>query len=208
MTTQSADPSPKGGLASASDSRFVFGTPIGVDVGLKNLATLAPATAGPDVEEARVVHIEAVEAAYRALAESGEAAINCREAVLGEALQAHLTRITHEAMGYAQAFESPILVLEDLSLRDRPLRELITDGAEPECWIFPTLQNRLVELARAVGVPVATVDPAYSTRECHVCQQFARVENDVIHCTTPECPVGEVCRDKSAAVTLARRAAD
>jgi transposase len=75
-------------------------------------------------------------------------------------------------------------------------------------WLLPTFRKALVERANEVGLPVARVDPSGSTQECHSCGEVGDVGSKMLKCTTPDCPVGEVCRDRSAALTIAQRGLD
>lgn len=72
-------------------------------------------------------------------------------------------------------------------------------------WLVSAFQSVLVDHALDAGLPVARVDPEYTTKQCHECQQFARLEGDVIECGNGGCPVDEVGRDLSAALSIAGR---
>ena len=81
----------------------------------------------------------------------------------------------------------------------------IDAGADLECWLFPAMQRQLAVAAREAGIPVSVIDSQYSTRQCHECDQFVKVGSSMVTCTTADCPVGTVCRDRSAAATIAKR---
>lgn len=187
------------------DSRFLSGTPVGVDVGRRNLLVLAPAPATADVAEGRVVHDARIEHCYTLLGRRPDGVTSWFGAILADHIQRLLDDVVQEAIAYVQSFDMPILVLEDLGYPQRSLEDCITDDAEPECWLYPTVHERLIEAAHAAGIPVMETSKKYTTRQCHVCGQLARVDDRTISCTTTDCPVDEVCRDRSAAATVANR---
>ena len=125
---------------------------------------------------------------------------------LAQQLTDALDAAAHEALAYAQSFDMPpVLVLEDLDYAERSLTECVTEHAEIDCWLLPTIQERVVETAHAQGVPVAVTSPEHTTQECHVCGKHSRLRKTEIRCTNERCPVKTVCRDRSAAVTIAKR---
>jgi putative transposase len=186
-------------------SVVVSGTPIGVDAGLHHPLALDPADTNADLNETRAFAAPELQPAYEQL----QAQHDARDAVATdnrmEQLRECVDGLARGALDYVRSFDLPVLVVEDLSYHDRELGECVVEGAYLECWLYPTLLGELTERATAAGITVVQTDADYSTQQCHACADLAVVEDETIRCTTPECPVGEVCRDRSAAVTLARR---
>lgn len=191
-------------IPAPADTGFVTGTPVGVDVGRRNLLVLAPATDDPRVEEARIVDGDRLEERYAMLQQRGAAGGHV-DAVLADRLLAGADDAAREALSYVETFEAPVMVLEDLGYPDRSLDACVAESAAPECWLYPALHQRLADQARRASIPVLTTSPKYTTRQCHVCDQFARVGTEVLTCPTDDCPVDDVCRDRSAAATIAKR---
>lgn len=178
-------------------------TPIGVDAGLKNLAVAAPAEAGPLVEDALVVDGDRVRELW---AEAQEVVPEFGYADHYRALfRGEFASAAADVVGYAREFPSPTLAIEDLNHASQRLEAALQAGGDGHLWILPAFLDELVDAAAATGVPVVQVDPKYTTRACHACQQFASVRDGVIECPTEGCPVGVVCRDRSAAVSIANR---
>lgn len=200
------------------------GTPIGVDVGKRNLLTLAPVAAGASLEESRVITGPDVDDLYDDLCRRQKEAVEL-EALVSEdhqldqgvlhptteaavdGLHSMIEKAIENALSYAESFEMPVLVHERLSYHERTLAECVASGSEVDVWLYPTIQRSLVEQAQRRGIPAVFTSNKYTTRACHVCDQFARVERKTITCTTEDCPVDEVCRDRSAAASIARRVA-
>jgi transposase len=86
------------------------------------------------------------------------------------------------------------------------LTECARGQTEAGAWILPTLRDRLEDALSTEDYRVERVDATYSTQRCHVCEGLADVGQATISCETENCPVDAVCRDRSAAATLARRA--
>jgi len=192
-------------------------TAVGVDVGVRHLYAAAPGTAGDEIEDATVLggdHIrrrldtlaEATGALQATRFDTTEAEAQVFAAVWGQ-LYGQLHSAAARVLEYVQEHPAPVVVLEDLPYTGFTLWERrLAD--KPGVWLLPTLQDVLSFRAATAGVPVVFVDPEYTTQQCHLCGKLAHMENETIQCTTADCPVGEVCRDKSAAVSIARRAFD
>jgi len=106
---------------------------------------------------------------------------------------------------YVRRFNRPILVLEDLSTCRQSLWEQ-RSTADVGMWLLPTLQQALAVKADQAGIPVRYVDPEYTSQECHVCGDLGNLENEALECASTDCPVETVCRDRSAALSIAQRA--
>ncbi|MGB9931555.1 zinc ribbon domain-containing protein [Haloarcula amylolytica] len=188
-------------------------TPIGVDVGEKRLVAAAPADADPD--EAFVIDGEPLRERYDILVEATRALQGAWfDTTRGEAqlfaamyhqLRPQVFNAAHRLVRYADEFATPLLVLEDLGHDVRPLWDWRT-ATELGAWVLPALQTAIAEVALEVGLPVTYVNPKYTTQQCHECLELGRLEGGDVVCTTDDCPVEAVCRDRSAAVTIAGRA--
>ncbi|WP_241431856.1 zinc ribbon domain-containing protein [Natrialba chahannaoensis] len=191
----------------------VESTPIGVDVGVKNLIAAASVDATP--ESAFVLTGDHLRRRHDVLVEAMRALQGTKfdttdgQAQLFAALWHQIRPQVYDAavrvVHYARQFTAPILVLEDLPHATVTLWESRAD-TNLGSWLLPTLQHAIIVKSRATGIPVVYVDPSNTTRQCHVCGTLASVKQDVIKCTTDDCSVETVCRDWSAAVSIAQRA--
>jgi len=190
--------------AVSGDSPLRAGTPVGVDVGLRNLLAVAPASASADISEGAVFDDDRIEEYYTTLEHvpdpSGHTAT-----ILAHKLHRVLNDVAQDVVAYTESFDVPLLVLEDLGYPDRSLSDCIESGAAVECWLYPAVQRAVIEAAADAGIPVVAANEKHSTQQCHGCLDFARVGDETIQCTTEDCPVETVCRDLSAAVTVAQR---
>lgn len=188
-------------------------TPVGVDIGVKDL--IAAASADGDVESAFTIEGDHMRKRHEVPVEAMRALQGAKfdatdgQAQLFAALWHQIRPQVYDAavrvVRYAGQFAEPVLVLEDLSFCETPLweRRMISDVGT---WLPPALQHAIAVKARDVGVPVRYVDPKYTTQQCHVCGELGSVSQDTVECTTEDCPVGTVSRDESAALSIAQRA--
>ena len=98
-----------------------------------------------------------------------------------------------------------MLVLEDIGYVQRSLVECVREQMGVDCWLLPSIQQRLVDLASKANVPVAVTTERYTTKECHICGKHTKVRDETIRCWNDTCPVESVDRDRSAAVSTARK---
>lgn len=198
--------------ASDQPKQGVPGTPVGVDIGVKNL--IAAATAGSDPASALVIEGEHIRDRHELLAQGmralqwvdfdttdGEAQLF---AAFWQQVRAQIYEAAVRVVRYARQFVAPTVVLEDLSFCESSLWERRT-APEVSVWLLPTIQHAIAEKARGAGLPVAYVDPEGTTRECHRCGAATVIDQDFVKCAAEGCPAGEVQRDRSAAVTIAER---
>jgi IS605 OrfB family transposase len=189
-------------------------TPVGVDVGEKTL--VAAGTPGMAVEDVRTVDGAPLRRAFRRFAamqrafafahwETGPAETMLTAAVWVHRLKPEIYDAAHQAVAFARQFTAPVVVLEALEQPMRPLWAYRRGQRDFGDWLLPVLQQALVEVATDAGVPVAWVDPRGTSRECHRCGQAGELENETLDCRNLECPVTVVDRDRSAAVSIARR---
>ena len=188
-----------------TDTRLSFGIAIGVDVGRRNLLTLAPGTAAPEIDEALSIGTRGIEEHYAELRDRHDRGWGVDEVLAGQ-LDDVLTASAMRAIAFALSFdEPPVLVLEDLSYDERSLDDCVTSGAGADCWLLSGIQQRLRGLAREQDIPVAVTTEENTTKECHVCGDPSKIRDETLKCTTEGCPVDVVDRDRSAAVTIAKR---
>lgn len=187
-------------------------TPIGVDVGVKNLVTVA--AAGGGLEDALLRDGDAVRRELSSLADSTQALryapgqSSAAEVQLFAArwhrLRAILYDVATDVVEYAQQYAAPVLVLEDLEPDCEPLWTHRTDK-KPGNWLMPQVQQAIVRRAEQWCVPTAFVDARFTSQECHECGAIGELGNDTVRCTASDCHVGSACRDRSAAVSIATR---
>ncbi|WP_363463642.1 transposase [Halogeometricum borinquense] len=115
-------------------------------------------------------------------------------------------KASREAVEYAQQFENPVIVLEDLSY----IREHLDYGKwmnrRLHNWAFARLTGRIEDKARDAGICVRFVNPAYTSQTCHECGHIgSRSSQAMFRCTNDECWVTEYQADINASVNIARR---
>jgi transposase len=186
-------------------------TPVGVDVGTKQLVAVATASATVDEaivvdgERARRVHAAFTEATHRlqerAVAET-----------LGDVVWRHWRRLRREfqaaaeaVLAVAQRHARPVVVLEDLPQRRQPLVACRHGNLRAPTWIPPAVQAIVADHVVDAGVPVTYVSPEFTSQNCHQCRQPGKLSDNTVRCTTDDCPVERVDRDRSAAVSIAKR---
>lgn len=186
-------------------------TPLGVDVGVKNLVTVASADAGLDdalTRDGSAIRREldtladSTQALWHAPGDSNTAEVQLL-AARWHRIRAILYDVAEDVVEYARQYVAPVLVLEDLEPDREPLWEHRTRNVG--MWLMPTIQAVLTDRATDAGVPVTHVDPTFTSQECHRCGEIGELENDTIRCLSTECPVETVCRDRSAAVSIGQR---
>lgn len=191
-------------------------TVIGVDLGVKRLLVAAPADSDPDVPEPLVVGDGVERDLYNALGDTlgrlDRRAVDTAEAE-AQAVESYRSLLrqrfglaTDALVEYADQLGADVVALEDLQYESGTLAECARGATEAGQWVLPAFRDRLEATLAAEGYHVKRVDATYSTQQCHVCGEIADVGRGTILCETADCPVGRVCRDRSAAVTLAQRA--
>lgn len=188
-------------------------TPVGVDVGSRQLVTVA--TASDDVDEAITVsgvYAECVYSEFCSATQRLDTAPEFDDTALGEVVarywdlfRATFEHAADEAISYARQHPAPVLVLEDLKQKPRPLRDCAHGNLRFGSWCPAVVQEVLADRALDAGVPVIFVPPEYTSQECHRCGEIGELENKTLTCTVPGCPVDDVDRDRSAAVSIAKR---
>jgi putative transposase len=114
-------------------------------------------------------------------------------------------KASRQAVEYAQRFEKPVIVLEDLQY----IRESLDYGKwmnrRLHAWAFARLQGRIEDKAREVEIPVEYVNAAYTSQTCHECGHIGRRNGDEFRCSNDECWVTEYHADINAAANIADR---
>lgn len=115
-------------------------------------------------------------------------------------------KASREAVEYAQQFEDPVIVLEDLSY----IRENLDYGKymnrRLHSWAFARLTERIEDKALEAGIPIEFVNPRYTSQTCHACGHIGRRGSQAeFTCTNPECWVSEYQADINAAANIAGR---
>ena len=112
---------------------------------------------------------------------------------------------SRQAIEYARRFNQPVIVLEDLT----DIREELDYGKwmnrRLHAWAFARLQERIEDKALEAGIPVAYVEPAYTSQICHECGHLGDRTGDEFQCSNSKCWVTEYHADINAAVKLADR---
>jgi len=115
-------------------------------------------------------------------------------------------KASRQAVEYARQFDSPVIVLEDLSY----IREQLDSGTYMNLrlhgWAFARLTDRIEDKAADAGIPVRFVNPAYTSQTCHICGHIGRRGSQAeFRCTNGGCWVTEYQADINAAANIAGR---
>ncbi|WP_436927606.1 RNA-guided endonuclease TnpB family protein [Halosimplex amylolyticum] len=198
---------------SASDTEW---TPVGVDIGDAALVTVChrderSTPTAPDIysdEASQVRHLRKTyfTATRRLQRRESERIIEEYGDSLWERIDHIIHRVSRQVVERAQQVENPVLVLENLQY----IRENIDYGAfmnrRLHGWAFAKLHAQIQYKAEETGIPVATVNPRNTSKECHACGELGtRPEQGTFCCMNDECWVGEYQADVNAALNIADR---
>ena len=115
-------------------------------------------------------------------------------------------KASRQAVEYAQQFDDPVIVLEDLSYIRENLDYGVYMNRRLHGWAFAHLTSRIEDKAAEAGVPVRFVNPAYTSQTCHACGHIGRRGSQAeFRCTNDECWVSEYQADINAAANIAGR---
>lgn len=95
------------------------------------------------------------------------------------------------------------IVLEDLSDMSR-LGSYSTERRRFSEWSYYRLEQCIRDKAEPYDIPVATIDPAYTSAECSRCGETETTIRESIHFECPECGY-EQHADANAAVNIAKK---
>jgi len=114
-------------------------------------------------------------------------------------------KASRRAVEYAQQFDDPVIVLEDLTY----IRESLDYGKwmnrRLHAWAFARLQGRIEDKAFNAGIPVEYVNAAYTSQTCHACGHVGHRDGDEFRCANEDCWVTEYHADLNAAANIAGR---
>ena len=199
--------------ASTDIGQSNLNTTIGVDLGVKHLVAAAPVNGsvasaftinGDHIRNRHDILVEAMTALDSAIFDTSDGQRQLF-AAMWQQFRGQLFDAAVRVIRYVRRFNRPILVLEDLSTCRQSLWENRT-AADVGTWVLPALQQAIIAKADDAGIPVRYVDPKYTSQECHNCGDLGHLENDTLECMSTGCPVETVCRDRSAALSIAQRA--
>ncbi|OYR58638.1 zinc ribbon domain-containing protein [Halorubrum halodurans] len=187
-------------------------TYVGIDVGEKTLAAVAPAgTPGEAVEVGAEGRIRGywnhLRKTTQLLSETPGVPANAEAAVLASEwrrMREHLEEVIDDVLDVVEQHPHPILVREEFNSSPtaawchRHSREL---GG----WLIPTLIEAIDQEAAARGVDVVGVEPDWSSQVCHRCLERGRLERETFRCQNESCGVDYLDRDVNAALVLADR---
>lgn len=188
-------------------------TPIGVDVGTRQLVTVASTDA--ELTDAVVVDGDRVRDLYAKFTAATHRLTRRDEHVesLGDVVWRYWRRFRREfraaadaVVEYARRWPAPVVVLEDLPTERQPLVACRHGNVRCARWVPPVVQAIVAERVVDAGLPVTYVDPTDTSRACHRCGTRGVLAAHTLVCEAPGCPVDTVDRDRSAAVTIAQRA--
>ena len=187
-------------------------TYVGIDVGEKTLATVAPAGAAGEAVgvggQGKIIgYWRHLRKTTQLLDETPGVPPNAEAAVLASEwrrIREHLGGVVDNVLDVVEGHPQPILVREEFNVSPsaawchRHSRELGT-------WLLPTLIEAIDQEAAARGVDVVGVEPDHSSRVCHRCLEHGRLERDTFRCRNTSCSVDNLDRDVNAALVLADR---
>lgn len=108
-------------------------------------------------------------------------------------------KVSRRAVEYAESFDNPVIVLEDLSY----LREKLDYGKfmnrRLHAWAFARLQGRIEDKAIEAEIRVEYVNAAYTSQTCHACGRLGRRSQQAeFVCPHDDCHVSEFHADINA----------
>lgn len=191
-------------------------TPIGVDIGEATLVAVchrddggsptAPKLwndAGKEIRRLRKEYFSAT----RRLQRRGSVQISKE---YGDAIWKRIDHVIHsvtaQVIEYADEFDNPILVLEDLT----NIRENLDYGTflnrRLHGWAFAKIQTQIRYKAADRGILVETVNPAYTSKTCHQCGEIGHRPNQAtFQCCNSDCWISEYHADLNASLRIADR---
>ncbi|WP_058825789.1 RNA-guided endonuclease TnpB family protein [Haloferax sp. Q22] len=188
-------------------------TPVGFDIGESKLLTGCACQNGTPTQpyiydggRARQLRKEMFTTLRRLQKRDAEWRIQERFDHYQNSLTDIVEKASRQAVEYAQGFENPVIVLEDLSY----IREHLNYGKwinrRLHNWAFARLSGRIEDKALDAGIPVRFVNPAFTSKTCHACGHIgSRSSQAAFQCQNPECWVTEYQADINAAANIASR---
>nr|WP_233357336.1 transposase [Halococcoides cellulosivorans] len=116
-----------------------------------------------------------------------------------------IEKASRQAIEYAERFDKPVVVLEDLSYIRDDLDYGEWMNRRLHAWAFARLQERIEDKAREAGLPVEYIRPEYTSQTCNECGHVGYRNGDEFRCQNDECWVSEYHADINAAINIADR---
>mgnify|MGYP000403795916 FL=1 len=117
-----------------------------------------------------------------------------------------LHTVTRGVVEYAESVETPVLVLEDLTYIQESMDYGDYMNRRLHGWGFAKLHAQIRYKAVEKGIPVETVNPRNTSKECHACGEVGyRPKQATFKCTNDDCWVGEYQADVNGAINIADR---
>lgn len=191
------------------------GTPIGIDIGEQSLVT---ACALDDETPVRPILIDGAESkrlrkelftTVRRFQRRDVAdwRIDERKRTFQNTFTDIIEQTSRSVVDYAETFDDPIIVLEDLDGFRYGLDERKFLNRRLHTWPFGRLQRRIHDKAVEAGIPVQFGSPVHSSTTCHACDvEGTRPDRGTFECTNTSCYVTEFHADINAAANMAKRA--
>ncbi|WP_458210596.1 RNA-guided endonuclease TnpB family protein [Haladaptatus sp. NG-SE-30] len=191
-------------------------TPIGVDIGEASLVTVchrdergsptAPSLWNDEGRKVRQLRETYFTATRRLQQRGSERIAESYSDKLWKQIDDIIHTVTSGAVAYADQFENPVLVLENLTY----IRESMDYGAfmnrRLHGWGFAKIHAQLCYKAAEKGIRVEMVNPRNTSKECHVCHEIGyRPRQAMFKCSSDGCWVGEYQADVNAALNIADR---
>jgi len=186
------------------------------DLGVKRLLVAAPADTGPTIPDAHVADggvskdlfdgLGATLAAFDQFRTDTSEAEAQTVADYRRLLRQRIGLAIVDLLDYLEDIGADVVAVEDRQFHDRDLVECARGTAKAGEWLLPTVREHLEATLPREGYQVRRVPVEYTTQQCHVCGELVDVGEATVRCDVEACPVDRVCRDRSAAVTIARRA--
>lgn len=187
-------------------------TPIGVDIGETALVTgCALSDTRPispvRVDGRRAKHLR--KEMYTTLSrlderDAAEWRIQERFDYYRNALIDIIEKASREIVEYAKDFNEPVIVMEDIDVGGEQLHEAMFEHRRLNMWSFNRLVERIAEKANDADIPVAFVDPAYTSQTCHQCNHIGE-RDGAFECENDACWVSTYDGDINAAAVIAKR---
>ncbi|WP_143420322.1 IS200/IS605 family accessory protein TnpB-related protein, partial [Halorubrum lacusprofundi] len=117
-----------------------------------------------------------------------------------------MEKASRDAVENGKQFESPVLVVEDLTYIRGRLDYGKYMNRRLHSWAFARLQGRIEDKATEAVIPVEYVNPAYTSQPCHSGHRLGRRASPAeFRCPDHDCHVSTFQADINASANIARR---
>nr|WP_240900379.1 transposase [Sulfuracidifex metallicus] len=183
-------------------------TPIGIDLGERNLATVVALVNGKPTKGTffKGSKIKEVRHKYfnirRELQEKKRLDVIKRLRGKEKRIVNHeLHKIAKDIVEYAKQFPSPVIVMEKLTGIRGSFKKGKKLNRRFHSLPFRTLQKMVEYKAKIQGIEVAYINPKNTSRTCHRCGYITQTDGREYHC--PKCGL-TYNRDLNASINIAR----